>query len=126
MTKTYAWTTARGAKIDCTITAEHITSKTVNADGHEIETTCSEYRYSVNSLKIKGKENAEKRLSMYRNENVIVADNKIMVLVPKNIANEIYGDERAEMDSAIKASARADAKYAAHCKMMRRAMDTDA
>ena len=46
-TNTYTWKTPRGARIEATITVNHITSRTVSADGWPVEVKCNDWLYAV-------------------------------------------------------------------------------
>lgn len=126
MTKTYQWTTARGAKIEATITVEHITRETVYADGWNIEVDCSKYTYSVDALTVNGKQTALRQMWYERGTRCILIDRKgkdrVLVAIPAEIASEIYAEETAERKEQMEAAQKAEAAYNAHCEMMRKAM----
>lgn len=127
MTKTYTWTTARGAKIVATITSEHITRETAYADGYNIEIDCSKYSYHVDSLTVNGKATELKELWMEKGKNCILIGrrgaDRILVLIPDDVCAQVYGEEREENRRKLAAAEKADAAYKAHCEMMRKAMD---
>lgn len=127
MTKTYAWTTAKDAEIVATITTEHITRETVDADGFKVEVNCSRYDYSVDAMTVNGNPTDLKELWTERGVNCILiayrGKNRILVAIPDDIAAEIYGEERAEAAAKLERSIAAEAAYNAHREMMRRAMD---
>lgn len=127
MTQTYTWTTPKGAEIVATITTEHITRETVDADGFKVEVNCSRYDYSVDAMTVNGKPTDLKRLWTERGVNCILiayqGKNRVLVAIPDDIAAEIYGEERAEAAARLERSMAAEAAYNAHREMMRRAMD---
>lgn len=127
MTKTYAWTTARGAKVVATITSEHITHETAYADGYNIEVACSKYSYRVEDITVNGKPTAYKELWWEKGMQTILIDrrgaDRILVLIPDDICAEIYGEEREENRRKMAAAEKADAAYKAYHDMMRKAMD---
>lgn len=127
MTKTYTWTTAKGAKISATITSEHITRETVYADGYNIEVDCSEYSYHVDSITVNGKTPAMKQLWMEKGMPAILidrrGDDRVLAMIPEDICAEVYGEEREENRRKMESAIKADAAYRAHCEMMRKAMD---
>ena len=116
MTKTYAWTTARGAKISATITSNHITRETVYADGWNVECDCSKYTYSVDELTVNGKRGIP-CIPIARKGN-----DRVLAAIPDDIATEIYGEEREENKRKFEAAKKAEEIYDAHCEMMRKAM----
>lgn len=127
MTKTYTWTTARGAKIVATITSEHITRETAYADGYNIEVDCSKYSYRVDSLTVNGKATELKALWWENGMRCILIGrrgaDRILVLIPDDVCAQVYGEEREENHRKMAAAEKADAAYEAHCEMMRKAMD---
>lgn len=126
MTKTYTWTTPKGAEIVATITTEHITRETVDADGFKVEVNCSRYDYSVDAMTVNGKPTDLKQLWTERGVNCILiayqGKNRVLAAIPDDIAAEIYGEERAEAAARLERSMAAEAAYNAHREMMRRAM----
>ena len=126
MTKTYAWTTARGAKISATITSTHITRETVYADGWNVECDCSKYTYSVDELTVNGKPTELKEMWNERGIPCILIDRKgndrVLAAIPDDIAADIYGEEREENKRKFEAAKKAEEIYNAHCEMMRKAM----
>lgn len=126
MTRTYSWTTARGAKISATITSEHITSKTVYADGWNVETKCSEYSYRVDAITVNGKATELKELWIEKGVRCILIARKgcdrVLVALPQDVVDSVYGEEQAEMEHCLAAAEKAEKEYNAHCEMMRKAM----
>ncbi len=126
MTKTYIWTTARGAQIAATITSNHITSETVYADGWNIECKCSKYTYSVDALTVNGKATELKELWTERGMRCILIARKgkdrVLVAIPDDVAAEVYGEERAELERKLVAEKEIEDEYNEHCEMMRKAM----
>lgn len=127
MTKTYAWTTAKGAEIVATITTEHITRETICADGMDVEVDCNHYNYRVDAMTVNGNATALKQLWTERGVNCILiayqGKNRVLVAIPDDIAAEIYGEEHAEAAARLERSMAVEAAYNAHREMMRRAMD---
>lgn len=126
MTKTYNWTTSKGAKISATITAEHITHHTIYADGWNVETKCSEYKYTVDAMTVNGKETVLKELWTEKGIRCILIARKghdrVLVALPQNVIDDVYGEERAEVARRLAAAEKAEKEYNAHCEMMRKAM----
>lgn len=126
MTKTYTWTTARGAQIAATITSNHITKETVYADGWNVECDCSKYVYSVDALTVNGKATELKELWTERGvECILIArkgKDRVLVAIPEDIAAEVYAEERKEAAQKAEAAKKAEAAYNAHCAMMHKAM----
>ena len=126
MTKTYNWTTARGAKISATITSEHITSRAVYADGWNVETKCSEYDYKVDDITVDGKKTELKQLWTEKGMRCILiarqGRDRVLVALPQDVIDDVYGAEHAEMERRLTAAEKAEKEYNAHCEMMRKAM----
>lgn len=61
-TKTYNWTTQRGAKIEMTITVEHITRETTSADGFEMKVSCDKWLRTIDDITVNGKNTNFKEL----------------------------------------------------------------
>lgn len=126
MTKTYTWTTPKGAKIEATITTEHITKKTVSADGWPIEIKCNDWVYTLDELKVNGKPTKMKMLSQYAGQDCIIIDkvgkDTVMAAIPADISEDIYGEERrqakARFDANVEFERKMDAKRQAVYDMM--------
>lgn len=118
MTKTYTWTTPKGAKIEATITTKHITRKTVSADGWPVEVKCSEWFYTLDDLKVNGKATKMKELSQYAGQDCIIIDkvgkDTVMAAIPADVSEEIYGEKRREVEARIKANIELDRKMEEH------------
>ena len=130
MTNTYKWTTPNGAKVEAVITVEHITSEHRDLDGIGYEAKCNYWRRSVESVTVNGKATKMRELSRYAGKSVIVVDmvnrNKVMVALPEDVDNTIFGEEREanarKLNSEIKVEKEFNRRYAA----VRRAVDDDA
>lgn len=98
MKKSYKWTTPRGAKIEATITVEHITRKTVSADGWDMEVSCNEWYRRVDAITVNGKPTKRKELWTEGNTRCILIDmigkDRLLVALPKEVEEDIYGEER--------------------------------
>lgn len=127
MTTTFNWTTPRGAKIAATITVEHITRKTIDADGFAVEVSCSEWERTIDSLTVNGKPTALRELSWYGGKYVIViakrGKDRTMVAIPSDVEKAIFGEERKEMDAQLAQSAEAEKQYKAHVALIEKAMN---
>lgn len=126
VTKTYNWTTQRGAKISATITVEHITTKIADADGFKLPVKCSEWVRTVNCLTVNGKETEMHELYNERGTRCIligrVGKDRVLVALPADVVDSVYGEEIAEnkrkIDHTIKVENAAAAHRAAVYKMM--------
>ena len=98
-TNTYNWTTARGAKVSATVTVEHITCKTVSADGFEVEVNCNEWFYQVDGMTVNGKPTELKELCIEGNKRCILiarhGKDRVLAALPADVEEAIYGEERA-------------------------------
>lgn len=118
VTKTYNWTTPRGAKISATITVEHITTKVVDADGFKVETKCSEWRRSVDSMTVNGKAAKLRELYTERGTRCILIDrigkDRVLVALPADVVNAVYGAEIAENKLRLERADRVEKSVSAH------------
>lgn len=126
MTKTYSWTTPRGAKISATITAEHITRETVYADGWNIEVKCSKYQYRVDTITVNGEETERKDLWNEAGLPCILTAyrglDRVLVVIPQDVIDDVYGAERAEMNQKLEAAEKAEKEYKEKYELVRKAM----
>jgi hypothetical protein len=127
----YKWETARGAKIEATFDLEHRTTKTVYADGWNVEVPCSEWYRRVVDIKVNGKPTAMKELvdEYSKREGSFkaimigkVKKDRLLVKLPENVLKDLYGEEKAEKEAKHKKAMEAEARYEAHRKMMEKAM----
>ena len=68
-TKSYTWTTPRGAKIEAVVTVEHITRELIDADGHKIVANCNDWVRRVDRMTVNGKTTEMKEL--WKNERAL-------------------------------------------------------
>lgn len=129
MTKTYNWTTPRGAAIQATISVEHITRETISADGCPVEVSCDRWQRTVDSMTVNGQPTELKELYTEGNKQCIlikcVGNDRLLVALPSDVEDDIYGEERRSNEAKAAIRAEEDAKYEAHREMMRKAMDDD-
>ena len=126
MKSTYAWTTPKGASIEMTITVEHITHKTIDADGFEVEVNCDEWMREINSCKVNGKETALKELAIINNTDCVViarrGADRVAAALPSDIAEAIFGEERKDRAEKKAATKKMMDEYDAHREMMKKVM----
>lgn len=129
MTNTYTWTTPRGAKIEATITATHITTRTVDADGFKVDTKCDQWIRTVDAMTKDGKPTALKELWCERGTECImigrIGKDRLLVALPANVVSAVYGEEREATKRKRDASYAAEKAYMDHYNMVRKAMDDD-
>lgn len=126
MTKTYHWTTPRGAKIAATITSEHVTHDIVDADGYKIEVKCDRWDYRVDDITVNGKPTELKRLWIEDGKRCILigmrGKDRILVALPADVEQDVYGEEKAHAKARTLYNAKLqddmDAHRAAVEKMM--------
>lgn len=118
VTKTYNWTTPRGAKVSATITVEHITTKIADADGFKLPVKCSEWVRSVDSLTVNGKETEMHELYNERGTRCIligrVGKDRVLVALPADVVDAVYGEEIAELNRKIDHTIKVENAAAAH------------
>ena len=126
MKKSYKWMTPRGAKVEAVINVDHITTETVSADGFEVEVSCNKWSYSVDSITVNGKPTKRKEFWTESGKRCILIDmigkDRLLVALPKEIEEDIYGEER-EMgrkayERAVKIEKKLDDERKAVEKMM--------
>lgn len=126
MTKTYTWTTARGARIEITATVEHITSKLANADGWDINVDCNEWSRNIDRCVVNGKPTSMKQLTVWNGVRCILigyqGKSGMYIALPQTVENEMYGEEIAELNAELDRAAAAEKACDAHRNMMRRVM----
>lgn len=120
----FAWTTQKGAKIELTVTVEHITRETVNADGWKTEVACDKWRRECTGMTVNGKAQSMHRLDDIR-ERVVVGRqgrNEIGVTLPADVSEAIYGEERRARAAKLERELAAAARYEARYNKVRKAM----
>lgn len=121
-TKTYNWTTPRGAKIKMTITVEHVMKEKTSADGWEMEVSCNKWRRTIEEIKVNGKDTNLKELHRESGTDCVLIDkrgkDKILVAIPSEITAEIFGEER----ESVARSREIAKKYEDHYNAVRRMM----
>lgn len=126
MTKTYTWTTPKGANIEMTVTVNHITSEMVNADGNLIEVACDRWERTVDACRLNGKDTAMKELDYVNGKRaIIIARNgrqEICAELPEYAIKGIYGNEIAANAAKLDAAIKAEKAYEAHRTMVLKAM----
>ena len=126
-TKSYSWTTPRGAKVEATFTVEHITTKTTWSDGWEIETDCNEWRYRCDAITVNGKQTKYREWHSEKGIPCVLFDrigkDRMLVAIPDKIYQELTEEEREY--NSIK-SERIDKlleKYESHRKTVEKMMN---
>lgn len=122
-TKTYNWTTPRGAKIDMTITAEHITKETTGADGREMECSCDKWRRTIDGITVNGKNTSLKELRFENGTDCVLIErigkDRVLIAIPPDVSEEIYGEERRAEEHGREVYR----QYINHYNAVRRMMD---
>ncbi len=120
MTKTYTWKTPRGAEIEATIRVEHCTSRNTSADGWEMEVKCDEWFRLVEDMKVNGKATKMMELTKYLDQDCIMIDkvgkDKVLVAIPAEVVEELFGEERRGKKAREEANDRLEEKMEAHRK----------
>lgn len=123
---TFAWTTARGAKVELSVEVRHITTETVNADGVAVAVKCDKWEREVTECRLNGKDTALKELWNERGTRCILigrrGKDRILVALPKDVEEAIYGEERKAAKEKEVRRAEVEKAYQAHREMMRKAM----
>jgi len=109
MKKTYNWETAKGAKIEVVITIQKVTyTETINADGDKVDVEKTKWQYTVDSLTVNG---TVCQNSKYNHSNISLEINgkTAKIIVPQEIKDEIWAEERAELEARIDENRKWDA-----------------
>lgn len=124
---TYKWTTARGANVELAVDVKHITTETINADGFDMDVKCDKWQRSVSKCLVNGKATALKELCYERGMCCVLIGrqgrDRILVALPKDVEEAIYGEERKAAKEKEARRAEVEKSYQAHREMMRKAMD---
>lgn len=124
---TYKWTTARGANVELTVDVKHITTEKASADGFDLDVKCDKWHRSVSECLVNGKATALKELCYERGMCCVLigrqGKDRILVALPKDVEEAIYGEERKEAKEKEARRAEVEKAYQAHREMMRKAMD---
>lgn len=124
---TYKWTTPRGANVELTVDVQHITTKTVSADGFDLDVKCDEWHRNITECRVNGKSTARKEFWHERGMCCVLVGyqgkNRILIALPKDVEEAIYGEERKAVKEKEARRAEVEKAYQAHREMMRKAMD---
>lgn len=124
---TYKWTTPRGANVELTVDVQHITTKTVSADGFDLDVKCDEWHRNITECRVNGKATERKELCYERGMSCVLVGyqgkNRILIALPKDVEEAIYGEERKAAKEKEARRAEVEKAYQAHREMMRKAMD---
>lgn len=124
MEKKFSWVTPKGAKIDATFWVEHITRKTVDADGWKCEVDADEWFRECTAMTINGKPQAMHNLDNIHKRVVVGRQGRqeIGAVLPADVLEGLYGDERRAAEAKLKCELAAEAAYNAHYERVRKAM----
>ncbi len=113
--------------MELTVDVKHITTKEINADGHIFDVKCDEWHRSVSECRVNGKATALKELCYERGMSCVLVGrqgkDRILVALPKDVEEAIYGEERKAAKEKETRRAEVEKAYQAHREMMRKAMD---
>lgn len=126
-TKSYTWTTPRGAKIETVVTVEHITRELVDADGYKIVANCNDWVRRVDRMTVNGKTTEMKELWNEKGQSCIMIGkrgrDRILVVLPDDVDVSIYGAQREEIKQAAAKAFAAEKMYNDHYNMVVNAMN---
>lgn len=127
MEKTYKWTTAKGAEVEMTIVVEHITKETVFSDGWHGEIKCNRWHREIIDMKLNGNPTKLKQLWNEKGMECVligkVGIDRLLVVLPDEIKEEIYGEENREFKEKMERSLKIEKEYWAERKMVEDAMN---
>lgn len=122
----FAWTTQKGAKIEMTVTVEHVTRETIDSDGWKCEVNCDKWFRECTAMTINGKPQAMHKLSYFGNKDTVVIGyqgrNPMGATLPADVVEAIYGEERRARAAKLERELAAAARYEAHYKKVVKAM----
>lgn len=124
MERKFSWVTPKGAKIDATFRVEHITQKTVDADGWKCEVAADEWYRECTSMTVNGKPQAMHTLDSIHNRVVIGRQGRqeIGAILPADVVEGLYGEERRAREAKLERELAAEAEYNAHYERVCKAM----
>lgn len=126
MTKSFAWTTPRGAKVEMMVNVKHVTSEVISADGFPVECACDRWEREIVSCKVNGRGTALRILGIVCGKESVIIDRRgsqdIAAALPQNVIDAIYGEERTAKMAKLDAEIAVEKKYEEHRAMMRKAM----
>lgn len=116
MTNTYNWVTPSGNQVSATITVTHVTRDIDYADGWNIEVNSDYWRRNVDKLTVNGKETRLRDLDNFAQCILIdrVGKDRIMVKLPQDVIDAIYGDERRNNERKLEIAIKNEREYQAH------------
>lgn len=127
MDKTYKWTTAKGAEVEMTIVVEHITKETVFSDGWHGEIKCNHWYREITLMRVNGKQTKLKQLWNEKGMECVLIErigkDRVLVLLPKEVEEEIYGEERRDIEERTRRSIALEKEYWAERKKVEDAMN---
>ena len=128
-TTTYKWTTPRGAKIEATITVEHVKHTLRSLDGWTTDDTHDHWFRRVDAITMNGKPTAEKTLTGYCSMDCIrigtMGKRPMVVQLPENVVEEVFGEERRIKSERINKTLAFERKYDAQVRALNKMMDDD-
>ncbi len=129
MTKTYKWETPNGNKIEMTIVVEHITEDIAYADGWNIPICCDYWKRDIVTMKVNGKNTELKELYLEGNIDCVLIDrmgkDRLLVAIPPEIVNEVYGEERKTEHENLKKELLAAKEFEKHQERIYKMMDAE-
>lgn len=113
--------------MELTVDVKHITTETVNADGFDMDVKCDKWQRNITECRVNGKDTARKELCYERGMSCVLVGyqgkNRILIALPKDVEEAIYGEERKAAKEKEARRAEVEKAYQAHREMMRKAMD---
>ena len=125
MTNTYNWVTPSGNQVSATITVTHVTRDIDYADGWNIEVNSDYWRRNVDKLTVNGKETSLRDLDNFAQCILIdrVGKDRIMVKLPQDVIDAIYGDERRNNERKLENAIKNEREYQAHVNAVLKMMN---
>ncbi len=122
--KTYIWTTPKGSSVELVVEIEHITAKTVDADGFKVNVECDEWNRKIVNCMVNGKQTEMMKFWREKGVNCILigkrGNNRMLIALPDIVDNDIYGEEREILLKKSIREQESEKIYCEHREMMRR------
>lgn len=130
MIKRYEFTTAKGSSVKLAVELEHITSDTADADGYKVEIPADVWIRKIVEFSVNGEVSKRADFTYYGKDRVIKYGEvtqkgkacPLLVLLPKDIVKDIFGEESQKAKARVRQELEADRKYQNRRKAIEDAM----
>ncbi|OPX85940.1 MAG: hypothetical protein A4E52_01574 [Pelotomaculum sp. PtaB.Bin013] len=130
MIKRYEFRTAKGSIVKLAVDVEHITTETADADGYKVEIPADIWVRKIIEFSVNGEVSKRADFTYHGKDRVIKYGEvtqkgktcPLLVLLPKDIVEDIFGEEARAAKARIRQELEADRKYQNRRKAIEDAM----